>query len=160
MSPILFNLMLSDLPTSQTVKVISYADDITLTTTAKDIHKAKKEMQSYLNYLPSWLEKWKLQVNPQKTTFQIFTTKRNIPYITLRLLSHNLNSTTQQRLLGVILDAPKLTFAAHIKHLEVDCKRRLHVIRALSSTEWGCHRTILRRVYMLHISEARWNMAQ
>lgn len=151
LSPLLFNVMLHDLPTDPYVKVISYADDITLVSSDKNITIARNNIQSYLNKLTVWLNKFKLNINPQKSTYQVFTTKRIIPNITLRLMSHNLHPATEQRILGIIFDAPKLTFGAHFKYLNIECKKRINVLRALSSTKWGCSRVLLRRIYIAYI---------
>ena len=143
--------MLYDLPTNNKVKTITYADDITLVTSADSVQEARKNMQNYLNTLTSWFKKWKLTINPQKSTYQIFTKKRKITNITLRLHSHNLSYVKEQRILGIIFDAPKLTFSAHFKYLEIECKKRLHILRTLSSTKWGCSRILLRRIYIAYI---------
>ena len=151
LSPILFNVMLSDLPEDENVKVISYADDITLISTDKSIHTARNYMQSYLNNITKWLNNWKLKTNPQKSSFQIYSNQVRIPDITLRLLSTNLQLVRVQRVLGILFDSPKLTFGPHIDYLKKECERRIHIIRALSSTRWGCSRTLLRRVYVAYI---------
>ena len=151
LSPILFNVMMHDLPIDNNIKIVTYADDITLLTSATKIEEAKRNMQNYLNSLIAWLQKWKMKANPQKCTYQIFTTKRIIPNITLRMLNHNLRYVTIQRVLGVLVDAPRLTFEGHIGSLVNDCKKRLHIIRVLSSTNWGCSKTLLRKVYTAYI---------
>ena len=151
LSPILFNVMLHDLPTDNNVKIITYADDITLLSSDTKIEEAKRTMQNYLNKLIDWLQKWKMNVNPQKCTYQIFTTKRLVPNITLRMHNHSLRYVAIQRVLGVLLDAPRLTFEGHIGSLVGESKKRLHIIRVLSSTDWGCSRTLLRRVFTAYI---------
>lgn len=151
LSPILFNIMLYDIPTCDKIKTVIYADDITLISTGNDIGKVRDQMQSYLKGIESWLKKWKLSVNPQKSVFQIFTKKRNIPNITIKLYKQNLRLVTEQRVLGMIFDSPKMTFNNHISYITKDCQRRMHVIRALSSSKWGCSRTLLRRIYVAYI---------
>lgn len=151
LSPILFNVMLSDLPALDGVKIISYADDVTLVSSARSLSDAKTSMQEYLNLLQRWMQKWRLNINPQKSSFQIFTNKRSIPNITLKVLSHNLRLVTEQCVLGVILDSPKLTLKPQFEKLVTECKRRLHVLRVLSSSSWGCSRQMLRRVYVAYI---------
>lgn len=151
LSPILFNLMLSDLPSLDKVKVVSYADDVTLVSSARSLTEARTNMQEYLNVLQAWMKRWRLKINPQKSSFQIFTNKRTIPIVTLKVHSHNLRLVNEQRVLGVILDSPKLTLKPHFEKLVTECKRRLNVLRVLSSSSWGCSRQMLRRVYVAYI---------
>jgi ribonuclease HI len=150
-SPLLFNVMLHDLPSSPDVKIVSYADDITLLTTSSNLQIASKNMQEYLNKLTTWLKKWKFLVNPTKCTFQIYTKKRFIPYTNLQVSQQTIKQVAVQKVLGILLDAPKLTFYAHIDKLKTESNRRVNIIRALSSTTWGASRTMLRRVYISFI---------
>lgn len=151
LSPLLFNVMLHDLPQSANVKVLSYADDITLLSKAATLEEAKRNMQSYLDDLVDWLAQWKFIVNPQKCSYQIFTKKRNIPNIDLSLNNQRIMEVNQQRVLGIIMDSPKLTMNQHISNLKLECKRRINVMRAISSNKWGASRVMLRRVYISFI---------
>lgn len=151
LSPLFFNIMLSDIPTDKHVRLVSYADDITFVSSSESLSEARNNMQKYISTFTTWLTTWKLNINPQKSTFQIFSNKRSIPPVTLRMLSHNLRLVDQQRVLGVIFDAPKLSFAPHFKAMNIECRKRLHTLRALSSTNWGCSRILLRRLYVAYI---------
>lgn len=151
LSPTLFNVMLHDLPTAEGITVVSYADDITLIASAKTVESARSCMQKYLNEISIWLKQWQMKTNPQKSSFQIYTHKRNIPNITLQLMSSNIQMVNTQRVLGVIFDSPKLTFQPHFVYLKKECEKRLQVLRVLSSTKWGCSRILLRRVYIAYI---------
>ena len=140
-----------DLPIDPNIHVVSYADDITLLASGSNIHTVRRAMQAYLNTLSSWMKRWRFTINAQKSTFQIYTSRRTIPPLTLTLLSHNLRLEQVQRVLGILFDAPKLSFVPHFRYLNEDGRRRLHILRALSSTNWGCSREILRRVYVAYI---------
>ena len=62
-SPLLFNIMLGDLPLDDAVQVLSYADDITLVLTGKDnmaLQTLMQTMQSYLSKVVDWLGGWVL----------------------------------------------------------------------------------------------------
>ena len=151
LSPILFNVMLHDIPKSDNVKVISYADDISLVCMSENLNEAQYHMQHYLNTLTSWLTRWKFILNPQKCSYQIFTKKRNVPNLTLLISNQNIEQCENQRVLGVIFDAPKLTFKEHVIYLKTECTRRLSVLRSISSNRWGASRNLLRRVYISYI---------
>ena len=151
LSPILFNAMLSDIPRSDNVKVLSYADDITLCCSAKTAEEASTNMQLYLDTLTSWLDMWKFNVNPNKCAYQVYTGKRSIPQINLSILNGNIANKETQRVLGVIFDAPRLSLNAHIKTIKDDCVGRLCILRSISSNRWGASRNLLRRVYISFI---------
>ena len=64
LSPTLFNIYTSD---SQTpVKLTTYADDITITSTHNDINIAKANIQSYLHEIHTWTQTNNLILNPAK----------------------------------------------------------------------------------------------
>ena len=148
LSPLLFNVLLSDLPSSDRVQVISYADDISLTCVGPTLGDVVHCMQTYLDVLSTWLAQWKLVVSPSKSSYQLFTRKRFTLPLALRLSGQFLQHVCTQRVLGVRFDAPRLTFAPHIASLRADGLRRLQVMRALSHTRWGSSWLSLRRIYV------------
>lgn len=150
-SPCLFNIMLHDVPKHPDVKTIIYADDITISCSSKDINTARRTMQTYLNSFTKWLNLWKFKVNPAKCSSQVFSKARTVPNINVRISNQTIADTQCQRVLGVVFDAPKLTFYPHVEYLKEICKGRLNVIKALSSTHWGSSRQALRRVYISYI---------
>ena len=140
LSPTLFNVMLSDISNNENVKVLSYAEDITLLTMAYDFQTAKGNMQNYLNELTKRLMKWKFKENPQKCSFHIYTNMRIIPFTLSRTKSSWHSS-----------ECTKAQMVPHIKYLKNDCLKRINVIRAISSCHWGASRVLLRKVYIAYI---------
>ncbi|KAF2347447.1 Reverse transcriptase domain [Trinorchestia longiramus] len=159
LSPLLFNIMLSDLPVTDGVQLIIYADDITILSKGDSLPEVRACLQRYLDSLATWFKKCKLIVNPAKCSQQIFTKKHSIPDVILRLNNSVVRNVTCQRVLGIVFDAPRLTFAAHIGNLVGDLRKRLQVLRALSAARWGASGLLLRRVYIAFIRsklEYRW----
>jgi len=66
-----------------------YADDITLAVVSGSVAAAEELMQSYLNSLGEWLEKWQFTINPLKCSLQLFTQKRNIPPVSVLVAETN-----------------------------------------------------------------------
>lgn len=151
LSPILFNIMTHDIPKSDDIEIYCYADDITMLTRADTAAQAQVKMQNYLDQLMRWLEEWKFILNPTKCAFQVYTNKRTVPEITLIMAGQNLDQKIQQRILGIIFDAPKLKFTHHINYLRNDGMRRLCIMRSISSNSWGASRNLLRRVYISYV---------
>ena len=75
LSPLLYNVLLSDLPVKENVKCSSFADDICYFTTARSKEMVTQNMQQNLNKLNDWAKKWNVKINTEKTHFQIFTRK-------------------------------------------------------------------------------------
>ncbi|KAF2355763.1 Reverse transcriptase domain [Trinorchestia longiramus] len=85
LSPLLFNIMLSDLPVADGVQLIIYADDITILSKGDSLTEVRACLQRYLDSLAAWFKKRKLIVNPAKCSQQIFTNKHSIPDVILQL---------------------------------------------------------------------------
>jgi len=151
LSPMLFNVMLHDMPTADNIELAIYADDITIMSRGKDPGTVRRNMQTYLDRLSVWMRYWKFRVNATKCSQQIYTKKRNVPDIVLRINGGALKSVREQRVLGIIFDSPKLTFNAHIEYLRVECRKRISILKAISSRRWGANRNLLRRVYLSFI---------
>ena len=72
LSPTLFNIYTSDLPSpSAPVQVMAYADDITSTHTSTS--EAKKYIQPYIHKKIAWTKQNNVILNPDKTTYTLFT---------------------------------------------------------------------------------------
>ena len=79
MSPILFNIMLSDIPNLENVEVMSYADDLTIASSGQNVKDVKRLIQRYLELLWNWAKKWGMDINLEKTHLQFYT-KRPMSY--------------------------------------------------------------------------------
>ena len=73
-SPILFNYYLSQLPSPpQGLKVIQYADDISIYTSGTSVTKMTEDINSYTAAVIAYLEARELTVAPEKSTVTFFT---------------------------------------------------------------------------------------
>jgi hypothetical protein len=107
LSPTLFNVMLCDFPQDDFVHTASYADDITICASGS-YEELQIKMQPYLDKLAKWLNDNAFIVIVSKTKMQVFTRKRTRD-VPLYLNNIKLLITRQQKVLGVIFDAPHLT---------------------------------------------------
>ena len=74
LSPTLFNIYTADIPPPRApVQVISYADDITITSTHTSTSAAKKYIHPYLHTVFSWTKQNNITLSPDKTTCTLFT---------------------------------------------------------------------------------------
>ena len=150
LSPILFNYMLQDLPEQENIKTYVYADDITIATTVQTITEGRRNLEKYLKTLEKFTKDWGLVINPQKTVIQYFTRKK-VSYPIVRMQGQVLRYEKEHRLLGMILDSPKLNWREHVKYLIRDGRRRLDIMKCISSPVWGASAKLLKLFYTSYI---------
>lgn len=150
LSPLLFNLMLMDIPRMDGVATFLYADDVTICCSGPTVREAKALLHRYLTVFHSYCETWGLMVNPQKSVFQYFTRKR-VAIPTLRYNNCVLRYQRTHRILGLLFDAPRLRWAPHIRYLRADIIRRISLLKHLASPNWGASCRFLRQFYCAYI---------
>ena len=150
LSPLLFNIMLSDLPVMEEVELLVYADDITIVSTGKETRNVKKLIENYLKLFDQWAKLWGLEINLKKTYMQHYTAKRSKPPI-VRMNNNIIKYKKEHMLLGLNLDSPRLTWRPHIRYLISDCTRRMDLLKCIASTTWGASTKILKNFYMAYI---------
>ena len=146
LSPLLFNVMMSDIPSERGVQVADYADDVAFFTSSHDITVATAKMQSQLSEFYSWTKQWGLTLNLTKTKCMLFTNKQTAA-IPLSVNGCNLEFVNQYRYLGVIFDAPRLRWEPHIHSLKLNCLPIVNLLQSISNRNWGADRTILIKLY-------------
>ena len=118
--------------------------------TDTDIIAAKKKMQKYIRLLTKWCEEWGLRLNNDKTYIQYFSKKKKEPPV-VKIKNFAIKYKRTHRVLGMILDSPKLVWRDHLIYLISDCQRRLDLMKILSSPVWGASLKILRQHYISYI---------
>ena len=79
LSPILFNIMLIDFPSSTPVtKILLYADDVLLYSMVKHPTDAEVTLQPALDKVRRWGRKWKFRFAPDKNAMVVFTRAQNL----------------------------------------------------------------------------------
>ena len=150
LSPLLFNIMMCDLPTNPNVDILTYADDIVIYMSGKSTKLIGKKVQEYINQLSNWFEKWGLKLSLAKTVPMLFTKSKKPEYPIIKLNDKPLHFSTSHKFLGVTFDS-KLQWHPHIDNLITRCKRKLNFLRCLSGTKWGSSTKSLLMVYRSYI---------
>ena len=150
LSPLLFNVMMYDMPKDDCVETYIFADDITIACSGLNLDDIQENLQNYLDTLSSWFDGWKFVVNKTKTKIQYFTRSRK-PIPNILFEGEYIEDVREQRLLGVVFDAPRLTWKAHINHLVSNCTRRIDIMKAFASSKHGASHVVLRRLYVAFI---------
>ena len=132
----------------ESVQVMAYADDITITSTHTSTSAAKKYIQPYIHKVFAWTKQNNLLLNPDKTTCTLFTPDPAEYTSNLDLTINNkaLPMATHPKVLGLTLD-PKLTYSTHIHNISVQAHKPLQIIKALTATGWGKQKETLMATY-------------
>ena len=89
-------------------------------------------------------------MNPSKLGIQWFSRKCAVD-ISIKINDVIISCVQEQRLLGVILDMPLLTWWQHIQYIILDGYRRVNLMKALSSTSRGASSKIIWLFYVAYI---------
>ena len=117
LSPTLFNIYMSDLPTPpRDIHVRTYADDITFYSSDKNYTIAQQRLQPYLEDVQTGTKANDLKLNASKTMTTLFTPDpaEYRDDLSLQLDNTRLPTIRNPKILGLTFD-PKLTFNEHIK---------------------------------------------
>ena len=89
-------------------------------------------MQRYMNTVVEWIENWGMEVSQMKSNIQIFTRSRNVG-CNIRIKNYTVPIKREQRILGIIFDAPHLTWKPHIEYLCQDIRKRIDIMKVRKS---------------------------
>jgi hypothetical protein len=149
LSPTLFNIYTSDIPTPHSpVNLSTYADDISTTSTHTNIQSAEQNIQPYLADIHTWTQNNNLHLNASKTTATLFTPDP-AEYQTKLNLSINttpLPYTHTPKILGVTFDT-KHTYSTHINNTCTKARKTINILKALQATHWGKQKETLLNTY-------------
>lgn len=141
LSPILFNLYISDFPTTMNTEIALYADDSVIYSSSDDVDKVIDNIQTHLDAVQKWAQSWKLALNPSKSSAVLFTLRRPKYYNTLKFNGQNIAWYHNIKYLGVLLDK-KLTWNPHITSKLQQGYQRLKILYPLinrqTSLNWKC----------------------
>ena len=159
LSPVLFNLMMADIPHSENVLTMEYADDIAIAITAATIEEACIIARRAIRVFENWARNSNLHFSPTKTNAMVFTKKTiqkdpiNHQQILPTLTVNNVDIEWKQevRYLGLTLDGPTLTWKQHVNKVTRICTGRLNILRALTGTSWGADRNTILNMYKAFI---------
>ena len=149
LSPTLFNIYMSDLPTPpRDIHVTTYADDITIYSSDKNYTIAQQRLQPYLEDVQTWTKANNLKLNASKTMTTLFTPDpaEYRDELSLQLDNTRLPTIRNPKILGLTFD-PKLTFNEHIKTSKDKAEKTINILKALTSTHWGKNKETLTNTY-------------
>lgn len=122
LGPTLYLIYTADIPFSENVILATFADDTALLSSHQNPTEASTQLQTSLNILETWLRKWRIKVNEEKSVHITFTLRHTTsPDVILN--GKVIPNKDTVRYLGIHLDK-RLTWRDHItkKRKELDIK--------------------------------------
>jgi hypothetical protein len=136
LSPLIFNLMVSDIPQPEPpVHLSQFADDIATWSNEKTIKRAKKSLQNYNNKLSSWCNQWKLKLSTEKTQLIAFGKRKGLAFeeITQVINGDVIQAKQNAKFLGIILD-DRLTLSLHYKQIKKSLQTRVKIFYKITGS--------------------------
>ena len=149
-SPLLFAVMVNDLPDVIKSGHGIYADDCAVWKSGTSIRELLKSLQSTLNAVSEWCSRWGFVLSKEKSVAMLFTRKRSVGPLSLTINGTSLAFVEEFKYLGIIFDR-HLTYKYHIDYLVTKCVKRLNLLKLLSGTYWGAGKETLLIIYRTQI---------
>ena len=148
-SPTLFSLFINDIPLP-TKNSSLFADDVAIWSTGKSPNFIHRVLQTQLQTIAKWANKWGISFSPSKSSAIIFSNKTKVSLPHLKLNDSDIAYTKQTKFLGITFDN-HLTLTDHINKIITKCNRITNIIRYISGTSWGVNQSILLKIFTSHI---------
>lgn len=117
LGPLLYTLGVYDIPKLSFTQLSMFADDTSIMSSSNYPTVAIARAQTHLNELYVYFTRWKIRVNPSKTTFVVFSRRRNISgTLSLAYGGRTIEESDEVKLLGLTLDR-RLTYSPHVANV-------------------------------------------
>ena len=143
MGPLLFTVFVNDVPEQENCCNILYADDTTLITNNKCPENLEINANIALNHVAQYFDSSLLEVNPQKTSFMLFSKMCKNMCFNLAIGDELLTEVQSQRFLGVFCDS-SLNWNEQYDYV---CKRLSSVLYLLRQYKTFAPQSILMLIY-------------
>ncbi len=133
LSPILFNIYISDIPTHPNIHTALFADDTVIFAADQYLNTTRNLIQGHLTTIETWCKKWKIKINPSKSISKVFTLRFPAFPPPLKFDSTTIpwcSTTAPIRYLGVLMDT-RLTWKDHVTSKVNEANRRLGILRPI-----------------------------
>jgi hypothetical protein len=132
LSPTLYNIYTSDFPKSVNCSLALYADDICFYTSSPYESVISNRLKQYASSIHSYLIKWKININIDKTKAMFFTHRRTLelPPPTIHLFDTNVEWSSSLKYLGIILDK-KLIYKQHTDYVTEKTLKMFRILYSL-----------------------------
>ena len=150
MSPLLFLVMMSDIPSDEVdgLRTSVFADDVAVWVSGKDAYTMHERLQTRLDEIQKFFLEWGFKVSVGKSVAVCFTKNNGFRHATpcLKMDGSELGWKNEVTFLGVTFDS-RLSWNKHMDRVVDRCKKRLNVMRGMTGHNWGCCKTTLMLFY-------------
>ena len=146
LSPLLFNVLLHDVPINDHIKISLFADDLVVYSTGYNFTEVENYMQIYLANFEKWCKCWGQKLNPGKCKAMYFS-KSMTPNQEIKIQNNNLKYLKSHKFLGLHFDSPHLSWASHINYLKQKTLTGINLLKVISHQHWGSDRETLLMLY-------------
>jgi hypothetical protein len=98
------------MPKTQNTTLARYADDTAIMTRSKQPRLATAYLQEAANALETWVRRWRIEVNPEKSSALLIIRRRVEPEGQVHMFGEDI---TWSR---VVIDNKRLTFIPHVNY--------------------------------------------
>ena len=145
LGPLLFLLYVNDMENcSSILNFTLFADDTTLGYSCDNFQNLQNILEQEVQKVTKWLAANKLLLNVNKTHSMLFTNKRNVPNLKVRINNTEIEEKCTTSFLGVQIDN-KLIWKAHISHICNKISKSIAILRMVRSV---FPLNILKTIYM------------
>ena len=146
-SPLLFLLMINDFPEPKErgTKYSLFADDSAIWMYGKSYKLITRKLQSYLEEIVDWCNKWGFCLNTKKTQSITFSYKKHNK-INFNIKKQTIEEAGIIKFLGIKFDS-RLTWSPHISQIIEKIKPRMNLLRSLTGTKYGSNKKTLLMIY-------------
>lgn len=132
LGPLLYSIFTNDLPSAiQNAKVVMYADDTSIYTSAKTSAELTQVLNRVLGTIERWVKQNKLVLNISKTKSIVFGSSHSLsrdPALNLCINKEQIEQVKEVKLLGVIIDS-RLSWSKQIDHMVKKMSSGLALLR-------------------------------
>ena len=154
-SPILFLIFINDIDVDLDIETIAslFADDTAIWMKDGKIRGSNRIlMQEEIDKIMARAKRWKMKVNEDKTKGMVISssTGDNAWDPQLNAGEQRVEFTQDYKFLGISIDN-SLRFTKHVSNITTKCRKRVNIIRCLSTKDWGCNLETQRALYLTYI---------
>lgn len=152
LSPCLYNIFISDMPTHKHCERALYADDTALYSSSRFVKSIESNLKTYYKNLNAYFNKWKIKINHEKTQAVFCSNRRTkqLPSGPLVLHSEEVQWNDSIKYLGYYIDR-KLNNIAHIDKTLHKVDNIIKVLYPIIHRESCTNTSIKLLIYKLYI---------
>ena len=147
LGPVIFLMMINDLPETLINTTHLFADDTSVLFSHSPKTDITLSMNEELRRLDQWADTWMLDLNPSKTKFMTVSTCREVVIPSPATRGQSIEYTRSHKHLGVTFN-DKYTWTDHVHQIIDQVSSRIGVLRSL---RFKLSRSCLRTIYISHI---------